>query len=95
MITVGLIKEAFFIAHVLKQEVILHLRLGKESHPICITLSPDGLLKVFYKELHIWTENVESDTSFFGIESCDTISRILACIDNNTEWQSFAYHKQD
>lgn len=95
MITVGLVKEVFFLAHVFNREVNTTLRVGLEAHPITIQVSPEGIFKIFYKTFHIWTERVEGEGSFFGVESCDTISRIIACIDNGTNWGDMVYHEKD
>ena len=85
MITVSLIKELFFIAAFIKREVWSGLSCGREElpFPLKVRLKPDGELDVWYRGHHIWNENVEGESSFFGVESCDSIARIIACIDNN------------
>lgn len=92
MITVGLVKELFFIAHVFNRSLssTLHLE-DPASQLLMIKITPAGDMDVFYGSNHIWYEKVEGDTSFFGIESCDTISRIIACIDNGTSWDQYIW----
>lgn len=80
MITCGLIKELYFIATALNTPV--QVSLSSELHtPIQIKILKN-VLQVWYQETHIWTETIEGDTSFFGVESCDTISRIVATMNN-------------
>ena len=83
MVTVGLVKELFFISRVLNDSFYLKLFKGeKQEHELCLKMDPDANLDIWYDGHHIWREQVEGDTSFFGIESCDTISRIIVCINN-------------
>ena len=95
MITVGLVKELYFIAHFLGTVVETTLCVSTEngpSYPVRIYVSPDtALVDVWYKEEHIWSEHIEGATSFFGIESCDTISRIIACINNGSDWSQYRW----
>lgn len=86
MITVGLVKELHFLAHVFHDTYTVDLKREQSPHVLKIKINAAGDLDVFYGENHIWYEKVEGDSSFFGIESCDTISRIMACIDNGTTW---------
>lgn len=87
MLTVGLVKEFLFISKALGET--LHLKLFKDSPEVALDMriNPVGDLDIFYAGYHIWSEKVEGDTSFFGVESCDTIARIIACIDNGTTWE--------
>lgn len=81
MITVGLVKELFYIASALKTDVQASLSTNFNT-PLNIKIHKN-VLQVWYQDWHIWTETVEGDTSFFGVESCDSISRIIACMNNN------------
>ena len=87
MLTVGLVKELYFLAHVLNDTLTVDFKFGRFPHLLKIKINTAGDMDVFYGEQHIWYEKVEGDTSFFGIESCDTISRIIACINNGTSWE--------
>lgn len=93
MITVGLVKELYFIAHVTQTPVLCDIKLGGGFSPVSLTISHDGLLEAAYKGQTIWREHVEGDGSYFGIESCDTISRILACIDNGSDWTQYRWEE--
>ena len=88
MISVGLIKELRFISKVSNKKVSVILFVDIDSpgtYPLNITINED-VLCVSYASDYIWKEDV-SDDGFFGIESCDTISRIIACIDNlDSSW---------
>lgn len=89
MLTIGLARELGFLSKILNRKLVakIHLEGLKKDETLDISFSPDGMMDVFYKGNYIWHECVEGDTSFFGVESCDTISRIIACIDNGTDWQ--------
>jgi hypothetical protein len=91
MITVGLINEVFFIAHFLKQKIGTSICPLGGYEPVHFTVSPEGELEVSYKEQTIWKENIHGPESMFGIESCDSIARILVCIDNGTDWSEHAW----
>ena len=98
MITIGLIKELYFIAKVTRQVFFTEI-LVEGANPLLHTLrmriNPEGELDVWYRSVHIWNEIVEGDESFFGVESCDSISRIVACIDNNdASWRDKYYYNQ-
>jgi hypothetical protein len=95
MITVGLVNELAFLASTFKREVKVEITLGAESITT-LTIDPKGLLNAHYKGYHIWQETVYGDASFFGVESCDSISRIMACIDNNDNtWREKYYYRED
>lgn len=94
MITVGLVKELYYVAHFLRTTVEATLCIATEngpSYPILVYVSADGNLNIWYQEQHIWSEGVEGPTSFFGVESCDTISRIIACINNGSDWSQYRW----
>jgi hypothetical protein len=94
MITVGLIKELSYIVSVFGKEVSFCLESSVCSYPIDVTISNTFELSIRYgpqnnKQL-IWRESL-ANGSFFGVESCDAISRIIACIDNATTWQQYKW----
>lgn len=90
MITVGLVKELLFIAKHFKKNACAFIGLYELGF-VELTVSPEGGLQVQYKGQVIWQEMVETDTSMFGVESCDSISRIITCIDNGTDWSEHAW----
>jgi hypothetical protein len=81
MITVGLIKELYFVSEVLKTQVESSIRSTLNPVPILIKIH-NNVLEVEYFGFPIWKESIDGDTAFFGVESCDSISRIIACINN-------------
>lgn len=90
MITVGLIKELEYIQKYTKQVINVTFNL-KFSLNIVIN---NGYMNLYYKNNHIWGETVTNE-SMFGIESCDSISRILACIDSdNIGWQEYTFFEK-
>ena len=86
MITVGLVKELYFIASHSNQTIGCDISYLGGYSKIHVTVCPSAELIVAYKGQEIWREEISSDSSMFGIESCDTISRIIVCIDNGTDW---------
>jgi hypothetical protein len=102
VITVGLIKELYYLSFISTQT--LHFEMSsvefngwvlKPNQTLKIVIKPDGILDIFYKENHIWHESVDGELSFFGVESCDTISRIMSCIDNNdSSWKEKYYYNE-
>jgi len=90
MITVGLVKELYYISHFFNTTLTTTLSTSN-SRDIIMKVSPVGDLDVFAGDEHIWYEKIEGSDSFFGIESCDTISRIIACINNGTPWEQYKW----
>jgi hypothetical protein len=87
MLTVGLVRELLFIAKATQIPINAEFSLnGLYPSSLKINLKPDGEMYVWYNLNLIWKEIVEGDVSFFGVESCDSIARIIACIDNGTTW---------
>lgn len=86
MITVGLIKELNFISVFLKKPVNVTFHI-KYSLNVKIK---NNILIVNYNEIDIWKENI-SDDGFFGIESCDAISRIIYLIDKGANYLDYIY----
>jgi len=94
MLTVGFVKELFFIAHVLNDTFVVKLyRNNDTERELRVEMTPAGHLSVHYCGQHIWSEHVEGDTSFFGIESCDTIARIMSCIEHGTDWSQYRWNE--
>lgn len=90
--TVGFIKEAYFISRVLKEVFYFKLFKGeKQDTELCFRIGPDATMVVWYQGKEIWKEVIDGPTSFFGVESCDAISRIISCIDNGTDWSQYVW----
>jgi hypothetical protein len=86
MLTCGLVKELYFIVKTLNQPFTMEFfpskaLEGEKIAPLRIEVKPSGTLDIWYRAIHIWNEGLHED-DFFGVESCDTISRIIACINN-------------
>ena len=88
-ITVGIIKELYFISKVLNLPVEVTFK-SPVKHPLYVRVY-NNILDVEYNSISIWKETIESDISFFGVESCDTISRIIACIDSGSPWDKYKW----
>ena len=90
MITLGLVRELYFISHVLKTDISFEISSSSLQRILTLKIR-DKTLNVWYGGVHIWREVIEGESSFFGIESCDTISRIIACINNNSPWDQYRW----
>ncbi|MEY2859193.1 MAG: hypothetical protein RLZZ74_3506 [Cyanobacteriota bacterium] len=74
----------------LKQNLSAEIELFGHR-PLAIKIT-NGVLELFYGQLQIWRESIEGSDSFFGIESCDAIARIIVCIDNRDDtWHKYKY----
>ena len=100
LITTSLINEIYYIARISGKNFFLEsfpeeFRGNTSYLPLTINVSPQGIFKLWYKGVQIWEESVVED-SFFGVESVDTISRIITCIDNgDVNWRSRYVTKHD
>ena len=81
MITVGLVKELHFISSALATEVQVTIMTGLHT-PITVKIDKNAM-SVWYQDWHIWQEDVTGDESYFGLESCDSIARIIAAMNVN------------
>lgn len=101
MITIGLAKELYFISKITNQEYTVqlypsNLHYSPTSKILTIKIQPTGKMDVYYRDKHIWKETVEGDISFFGIESCDTIFKIMSCIDaDDDSWRDKYHYDED
>lgn len=89
MITVGLVRELYFISSFLKSEMTSTVSIGGRN--LKLLINQQALLEVFYQDIKIWQETIDGPASLFGVESCDTIARIMTCIDNETDWKDHAW----
>jgi len=54
----------------------------------------DNNVIISYEGRKIWEENIYGEANWFGIESCDSIARIISCIDKGEPWQeSYGWKK--
>lgn len=92
MITVGLVREFHFISEVLGTPLFINIASQRTKSQVGVGIK-DGVLEVFYDlNNKIWKEDISTDASMFGVESCDTIARIIHLIDNGSEeWKNLIY----
>lgn len=90
MITIGLAKELFFIARVTNQPISAII-----NNSLQVTIQPNSVMDVEYNGTHIWNERVDGSDSFFGIESCDNIFKIILAIDSKDDtWREKFYYNE-
>ena len=90
MINAGIIQELDFMSEYYESEVTASISCkGKETK----LDFKDGRVTVTYQGTEIWKETVHGEATWFGIESCDRIHKIVKCIDNNDDsWkQKYAW----
>lgn len=92
MITVGLIKELLFISKALRVPVRASLSPENLQCGILIDIK-EQILSVSYLGYHIWTESLDEATSMFGVESCDTLAKIVSLIDSGDDkvWRTLVF----
>lgn len=87
IITVGICKELGYIAKIsgsyttaiLQSDPWVKLKIG---------VSNSLMMEIWYNDIKIWAESLD-DSNMFGIESIDSISRIISCLDNKDQtWAS-------
>lgn len=84
MITVGVIRELAYMSGYVKNEV--YAAIDVDGKNIGVKAS-ENYVKISYQGQQIWEENIYGDGNWFGIESCDTIYRIMECIDKGEPWR--------
>lgn len=84
MITVGAVRElAYMSQHV---GVVLRVSIDISGRRLELEIEENSV-KIDYEGQKIWEENIYGEGNWFGIESCDTISRIVTCIDKGEPWR--------
>ncbi len=84
MITLGIVREIEYISTYLKIPVELTFHL---YYSLDIKIDKK-VIELKYNNIPIWTEDISED-GFFGIESCDSISRIINCINNGQDFSQY------
>lgn len=91
MITVGLINELSFISEHRKTPVCFDFYTDDFLFKLTVKISK-GFLEIMYRGEMIWREDVVSGSSMFGIESCDSIAKIIFLINQGSlEWRELVY----
>lgn len=94
MITVGFINELNYISNVLNVSVKCAISIPYAKKPLIIEVK-DNYFELVYDGSRIWREEIMSPSSMFGIESCDSISKIIYMIDNSIkEWKDIVYFEK-
>lgn len=78
MLTIGLVRELAFLSHGLGFPLKFSIEVISKKMDLLID---KDILSIAYKGEEIWRENVQPDVSFFGVESCDLIFKIVNRID--------------
>lgn len=94
MITVGLVQELNYISQALSVPVKAGLSIPFAKDQLFIRIENNWLF-LTYNAKEIWKEEIFSPSSMFGIESCDSVSKIIYMIDNNIEdWKEMVYFEK-
>lgn len=94
MITVGVVQELNFISQAFKVPVKASIAIPLAKNPLLIEID-NNYLSLMYNNQKIWKEEIASPASMFGIESCDSILKIIYMIDNQIEdWKDFVYFEK-
>lgn len=92
-ITVGLVKELFFVSEMLKTPIDVLIQTNRTKLPLKISVR-DAILNIWYSENHIWNESLSEGITMFGIESVSTIFEIVMLIDNGAPWKHLMYQEK-
>ena len=93
MITVGVIRELEFMARAVDSGMYVIMQIANKNISMKIW---DNNVIINYEGQKIWEENVYGEANWFGIESCDSVARIINCIDKGESWQeSYEWKKSD
>ncbi len=84
MITVGVIRELEFMAKAVNSDMYVVIQIANKKLSMKIW---DNQVIINYEGQKIWEENIYGEGNWFGIESCDSVSRIIHCIDKGEPWQ--------
>lgn len=91
MITVGLVNEIQFLSNIFETPIYLKIATEKTSGVLNFIVK-DGYLELIYKQNKIWKEKISGADSMFGIESCETILKIISLIEKNDDlWKELCY----
>ena len=83
MITTGLVKELRYCSKVLSTPITVNINFTEyNTETLWINIYPEEFLTVYFQRELIWRESIKDD-GFFGIESCDSIARIIRSIQEN------------
>ena len=85
MITVSIVYELQFVAKHFCSTLTACLQL-KDRSPVTLSVTSDEL-EVRYQQELIWKEKIVGPESNFGVESVDTIARIMNAIDTGQPWK--------
>jgi hypothetical protein len=84
MITVGVVRELAYMSGYVGVEVCTSIDVSGKIIGLRVS---ENYVKISYQGQKIWEENIYGEGNWFGIESCDTIYRIMECIDKGEPWQ--------
>jgi len=92
MITVGLINELRFISKALRTPISASIKSEKTNSEIHINIK-EQILNISYLGYLIWTESLDDTITMFGVESCDSIARIVLLVDSGDteQWRKLVF----
>ena len=84
MITVGAVRELAFMSQHVGHPLYVSIYVADKLMGLKVE---ENDVWISYQGEEIWNENIYGEGNWFGIESCDTISRIIECIDKGEPWR--------
>jgi len=91
MITVSLIKELEFVSSIYGGKLQASIKMGEGIPEVKIQIEKSKLT-IFFLNKTIWQESISEASSNFGIESCETIARIMGKALKGEEWENSIPH---
>jgi len=84
MITVGVVRELAYMSQYVGGPLYVAIDIGNQKLSLNVS---ENDVRISYQGQKIWEENIYGEGNWFGVESCDTIFRIMECIDKGEPWR--------
>ena len=89
MITLSFVREVAFFSKFFKTKASCELKIG-DYPPLTVSVEKDEV-SVFFLNKLIWQESINKASSNFGVESCDTILKIMKLAQEGKDWSMYPH----
>ena len=83
MITVGAVRELAYMSQHLGVPLYIAIDAGGKHLSLKVE---ENSVHISYQGQRIWEENIYGEGNWFGIESCDSVAKIINCINDGEPW---------
>jgi hypothetical protein len=93
MITVGAVRELAYMSQHLGVPLYIAIDAGGKHLSLKVE---ENSVHISYQGQRIWEENIYGEGNWFGIESCDSIAKIINCINDGEPWaEKYGWEKTE